>query len=364
MKKIAILGTRGIPASYSGFETSVQETAVRMADRGFDVTVFCRSNHYNQKLDNYKKVKLKYISSFKSKHLDTVTNTFLSIFNLGFKKYDVVILYGIGNAYFIPIINLLTNNVISVVDGADWEREKWSAFAKMVLSFGRWFAVHFADYYVVDNELLAKDYKNRFKNEPVYIPYGATFPETYNESVLTKYNLQPNKYIVFIGRYVKEKGIEFLIENFKKINSSKKLLLIGGNETDKKYEGYLKNLEASNIIHLGFVYGEEYEAILKYAQFYVSGSFLEGTSPSLLSAMAINGFALVSNIPENIEVLKNTCATYKVGDNADLQEKLNYYLKNESVVENEREKTKEIINKYYTWEKITDQYIALFNKMM
>jgi glycosyltransferase involved in cell wall biosynthesis len=360
MKKIAILGTRGIPASYSGFETSVEETAIRFAKNGFDVTVFCRSNHYDEKHDSYKGVKLKYLSSIKTKHLDTVSNSILSIFVVAKEQYDIIIIYGIGNAYFIPFLKMFCKNIISVVDGADWERDKWSKFAKIILSTGRKFAVKFANNYIVDNELLASEYKRRFKKEPIFIPYGATVPQEYDKSILDKLGLESNKYIVFIGRYVKEKGIEFLIENFKKINTSKKLVLIGGNDTDKKYEAHLKKLKAKNVIHLGFIYGKEYEAVLKFAQLYVSGSFLEGTSPSLLSGMAINGFALVSDIPENIEVLKGTCATYKVGNNKDLQEKLSFFLENNELVESERGKTRRIVEENYSWEKITNQYIELF----
>ena len=363
MKKIAILGTRGIPASYSGFETSVEETSIRFVERGYDVTVFCRSNHYAEKPELYKGVKLKYLPSIKSKHLDTVTNSILSIFAVAKEKYDIIIIYGIGNAYFIPFLKLFCKNIISVVDGADWERDKWGKFAKMVLSTGRSFAVKFANNYVVDNELLANNYSERFKKAPVYIPYGANTPTKYNNDIIKKYDLLPNEYIVFIGRYVKEKGIDFLINSFKEIKTTKKLVLIGGNDTDREYENYLKGMKGANIIHLGFVYGDEYEAILKNALFYVSGSFLEGTSPSLLSAMAINGFALVSDIPENVEVLKDSCNTYKVGNKEALIKELTFAFENTSLIEEKRKFTKQIIEKYYTWGKITNQYIELIEKV-
>jgi len=364
MKRIAILGTRGIPASYSGFETSVQETATRFVEKGYDVTVFCRTNHYKEKLSNYRGVKLKYLPSIKSKHLDTVTNTFLSILEVAKNKYDVVILYGVGNAYFIPLLKIFCSNVISVVDGADWEREKWGAFAKFVLSTGRNFAVKYADNYVVDNELLVQNYKNRFKKSPVYIPYGANIPESYNDIYLKNNDLEIGKYIVFIGRFVREKGIDFLISSFEDTNLDIKLVIIGGNDTDPEYVTKLKSTKDKRIVFPGFVYGNEYESILKFAKFYVSCSFLEGTSPSLLSAMAINGFALVSNLPENIEVLKGTCVTFEKGDKTDFIYNLQKVLGSEYNIESERNKTREIIMKYYTWEKITNQYIELFDKMV
>ncbi len=364
MKKIAILGTRGIPASYSGFETSVEETSIRLVEQGYNVTVFCRSNHYSNKLDNYKGVNLKYFPSIKSKHLDTVTNTFFSVLDVVKKKYDIIILYGIGNAYFLPIIKLFCKNVISVVDGADWERSKWGSFAKFVLRNGRNFVINFSNYYVVDNELLAEDYEKRFNKAPVYIPYGARIPAAYNEHILKKFSLEKDHYIIFIGRFVKEKGIDFLLENYSQLKTNIKLVVVGGNDTDINYVEKLKMTKDERIIFPGFVYGEEYESLLKFAKFYVSCSFLEGTSPSLLSAMAINGYALVSNLPENLEVLKGTCQTFKTGDSEDFKSKMKFLLEGNVDFEFERKRTSEVIEKYYTWEKITEQYLYLFRKIL
>ncbi len=362
--KVAIIGTRGIPASYSGFETSVQETAIRFVKKDIETIVYCRTNHYNERRDEFKGVKLIYLPSVKSKHLDTITNTLLTFFHLLFKKYNAVILYGVGNALFIPLIKFVGKPVISVVDGADWERKKWGKFAKGFLKFSRSFAVNFSNYCVVDNELLVEEYNKRFRKKTVYIPYGANLNFENNIEILKKFGVEKNKYIIFVGRFVKEKGIEFLIENFEKINTDYKLIIIGDNATDKDYVQKIKSTKDTRIIFPGFVYGEEYETLLHNALFYVSCSFLEGTSPSLLSAMAINGFALVSNLKENIEVLKGSCTTFRTGDANDFLKKMNYYFQAFSEIENERNKTKEIVNKYYNWDNITDQYIELFNKIL
>jgi len=361
--KIAIIGTRGIPASYSGFETSVQETATRFVQKDIETIVYCRANHYKDKPDEFKGVKLIYLPSVKSKHLDTITNTLITFFHLLFKKYDAVIVYGVGNALFIPFIRLSSKPVISVVDGADWERKKWGKFAKGFLKLSRYFAVHFSNYYVVDNELLVEEYNKRFGKEPIYIPYGANMQFKNNVEILKKYEVEKNKYIIFVGRFVKEKGIDFLIENYEKINTNIKLIIIGDNVIDQDYVVKLKNTQDKRIVFTGFVYGEEYETLLHNALFYVSCSFLEGTSPSLLSAMAINGFALVSDLKENLEVLKGSCATFSVGDTIDFKEKVNYYLNNAKVIENERERKSDIVKNHYTWGKITNQYIELFNRI-
>lgn len=364
MKKIAILGSRGIPASYSGFETSIEETATRIVKNNFDVTVFCRNSHYKNKLSSYKNVNLIYLPSIKTKHLDTITHTFISVVKSIIDRYDIIILYGVGNSIFLLIYKLLSIPVISVVDGADWERKKWGKFAKLFLIISRNFAARYSAFYVVDNQLLAYDYSKRFPNPPIYIPYGASPEITPNLSILDKYNLKEKEYIIFVGRFVKEKGIDFLIKNYENIQTNIKLVIVGGNYLNKKYEEELKKTKDKRIIFPGFIYGNEYGSLLKFALFYVSCSYLEGTSPSLLNAMAINGLALVSDIQENKEVLKDTCLTFQSGDDEDFKEKVHYYLKNAELIEKERLKTKEIIKKYYNWEKISKQYIDLFNKII
>ena len=145
---------------------------------------------------------------------------------------------------------------------------------------------------------------------------------TYDMNYLKKYNLIKNKYLIFIGRFVKEKGIEFLINNYLSINSNVKLVIIGGNSIDKSYEKKIISMGNDNIIFTGFIYGDEYESLLRYSLFYISCSFLEGTSPSLLSAMAINGYALVSDLKENKEVLKGSCKTFNVGNAKDFRYKM------------------------------------------
>ena len=362
--KIAILGSRGIPASYGGLETSVQETAVRFVKSGIDTTVYCRSNYYRDRLPTYDGVKLVHLPTVKSKKLDTITHTFLSVIHSVLRGYDVVILYGLGNSIFIPFCRLLGMPVISVVDGADWERKKWDAFAKWFLRTCRIFAVRFSNFYVVDNELLAGEYFRKFGVKPVYIPYGANASVDYNRNVLKKFGLEEREYIIFIGRFVREKGVDLLIESFEKVRTDKKLVIVGGNDTDKAYEEKLKSTRDDRIIFTGFLYGSECDSLLKSALFYTSCSYLEGTSPSLLSAMAVNGFAVVSDIDENKEVLKGTCATFRSGDPSDYVEKMNHYLNSAGHFEAERQKTREIVNKYYTWEKITEDYIHLFEETL
>jgi glycosyltransferase involved in cell wall biosynthesis len=358
-KTIAILGTRGIPASYSGFETSVQETAVRFVQQGYSVVVYCRKNHFKEHPSFFHGVELLYLPSWKSKFFDTITHTLFSMISVFFRRVDSIILYGVGNSLFIPFLRLRGVPVIAVVDGADWERQKWGTFAKWFLRFNRMFAVNFANHYVVDNEFLAAQYSQKFRKKATYIPYGANTIQQYVPEYLTKYGLQEREYIIFVGRFVKEKGIEILIKAFEQVDTPYKLVIVGDNNIDIEYVASLQSTKDTRIIFTGFVFGAEYESLLHKALFYVSASLLEGTSPSLLSAMSINGFALVSDLPENKEVIKNTCATFQTGNVDELRSALTKYLSAEGLIEEERKRTQEIVQKYYSWDIITSQFIHL-----
>ncbi len=362
--KVAILGSRGIPASYSGFETSIQETATRFVKAGIETIVYCRRHHYEQQLEQFDGVKLIYCWSIKNKYLDTITHTLVSFVDSFLRRdIDVIVMYGVGNSIFMWLCRMLGVPVIAVLDGADWERKKWGLLARWFLKVSRSIAVTYSDFYIVDSEILCDAYRKRFRKEPIHIAYGANALSEYSREPLQRFNLKRRGFIIFVGRFVKEKGVDFLLRNFTQVNTDIKLVVVGGT-SDKGYERELRELGNNRVIFAGFLYGKEYESLLHDALFYVSCSFLEGTSPSLLSAMAINGFALVSDIDENKEVLKGTCATFRTGDSQDFIDKLTFYCGHQQLVESERTKTKAVVQRFYDWSSITKKYLTLFDRAL
>lgn len=360
-KSIAILGTRGLPATYSGFETSVEETASRFVARGHRARVYCRSHHYSTRAETHRGAELVFLPSIKTKHLDTFSHTLLSVLHVLFHRCDAVILYGLGNAAFIPLLRLFSIPVIAVLDGADWRRGKWGRLARLFLKGSRRIAVRSASRYVVDNRRLAEEYRRELGGDPVHIPYGAKLRTPVDPSVLERYGLTRRDYVIFVGRFVKEKNVEMLIESYMRLETSKKLVVVGGNPLDADYERRIRAMGDSRILFTGMVYGSDYESLLSEALFYVSCSGLEGTSPSLLSAMALNGFALVADIEENRETLRGSCATFAVDDGRELRERLAYYLSRPDEVDRARNETKRIVERHYDWERIAERYLEIID---
>ena len=196
--KLSIIGTRGIPASYGGFETSVEETGKRFVKKGIKTDIYCRTNHYKKKLNSHKNSNLIYVWSPRSKYLDTIISTFLSILILIRNQSDIVIMYGVGNSLLIPILKIFQIPVISVVDGADWERNKWGYFSKLYLRVNSFFAVKFAETVIVDSMIVKLKYKNKYNYNCKYIQYGFTSFNKYNKKILFVYFLLKMRIILLI----------------------------------------------------------------------------------------------------------------------------------------------------------------------
>jgi len=364
--KIAILGIRGIPANYGGFETCAEHVSKWWTENGNEVLVFCRKSHYKDKLENYNGCKIIYTSSIKTKSLDTVTHTLFSFLNLIFKnrEFKNVHLYNTGNAIFIPLLKIFGKKVVISVDGIEWKREKWGKAAKLMHKIGERVAVKFADYVVADNIAVKDYYLDRYGKKTETIPYGAKLISNdlkQNEDIiLNKYSLSTKKYFIFVGRLVPEKGVHNLIEAYKKLKTDYKLVIIG----DDKEGEYRDNLFLNNsnrINFLGYVYGEEYEILLKNAYLYVSASELEGTSPSLLAAMGAKVCALINGIEENKFTVKNNAFLYKCNDLSNLIEIWQELNDNTEITDKMGENGYSFVQKEYDWENIANRYLELFN---
>ena len=365
--KIAILGTRGIPANYSGFETSVEETSWRLAKRGHDVYVYCRTNNIETDASEYRGVKLIKLPSIQSKHLDTPVHTTLSVLHLFASRLrpDIIQVYGVGNSLWLPFLRLARVPIVSVVDGLDWQRRKWGAFAKRFLRFSEKLALRWSTEYVVDSQTVIKYYQANYKKHPVYIPYGANVPKTMtSDSFVREKGLMPNEYILFVGRLVPEKGVHHLISAFERVKTDKNLVIVGDNIHDREYVTSLKNTKDSRIRFLGFVYGESYQQLNSHAYIYVQPSELEGTSPALLGAMGFGNCVVVSDIPENLETIGNAGIAFRKNDPKDLADKLQMLIDNPSEVGKYKRLAIERVQKHYSWEVVTDQYEQLFYRLL
>ncbi len=359
--KIAYVGTMGIPANYGGFETCVEEVATRLADKGHEVTVYCGYRNQKPQEKSYKNVQLKYVPCLKNKFLDFPFRGFISALDTLPTKFDVVHFFGSDAWPFTSIPRIFSSKSVLTLDGLVWKRLSYPSWVRKILRSTAQFALYFPNATIVDSKSVQAWYGENFGRSPIYVPYGANVDISEpDKSILNIKKLKDKKYIIFVGRLVHEKGVHFLVEAFKRINTDFELVIVGSDPYDKEYERSLKKNANKNTKFLGYVYGKDYENLVKNAYIYVTPSELEGTSPALLTAMALGKCVLVSDIPENIETVGDAGYLFKHGDSGDLKEKLQFLIENPELVDRMQQKAIDRIRNNYDWDKITNQIEKIY----
>ncbi len=365
--KIAFLGTRGIPASYSGFETCVEQLGQRLVKRGHEVTVYCRSHHNPFDKSIYKGMNLIKHGTIKNKYLETIVHSFISSIHSLFKKYDIALYFIAGNSPLTWIPRIVGTRTLLNVDGLDWKREKWPLLAKIYIQLAELIATKLPSAFITDSVVVQNYYKNRFKIEPVYIPYGSEVEIIIPGETLEKFDLKKDKYILFVGRLVPENCVHHLIDAFKNIQTDVKCVIVGDASYEEEYIKSLKQKSAndSRIIFTGYVFGKGYHELGSNSLIFIETSSVGGTHPALTEAMGFGNCIIVNNTKENLETIGDAGFSYngKIGAES-LRIVLETLLNSPRTISKYKEIARARANKYYSWERVTDDYENLFYKLL
>ena len=363
--RVSVLGTRGVPANYSGLETAVERIGARLTGKGHEVVVYCRQHNVTIVENTYKGIRLVKLPSINNKYLDTLSHTFLSVLHVFAHRPDLIHLYGVGNSVFLIPLRLLRRPLVISVDALDWQRKKWNRFAAFCLRSSAGVAVRFSDNYIVDSQEVAKYYQERYDKQPIYIAYGADRPElTKDEGSVEEFGLEPGRYILFVGRLVPEKGVHHLIKAFEMVDGDLHLAIVGDDRHNKAYVESLKATKDPRIRFLGFVYGDGYQRLCQNAYLYVQPSDVEGTSPALLGAMGFGNCVVVSDIPENMETVGSAGFSFERGNPTSLKKQLEKLIGQPQVVREYGRRAKERVDTVYSWDKIAEDTEKLYLSML
>jgi glycosyltransferase involved in cell wall biosynthesis len=358
---IALLGSRGIPACYSGFETFYENLAVRLAKRGHKVTVYNRKQYINYPEKYYQSVRLITYPTIRNKHLDTLFHTFISIIHATFQKYDIAYFCIVGNSPLTLLTRLIGVKTILNVDGEDWKRGKWKGMEKWYLKFCERLATVFPHVVISDSQVIRERYLREYHSKTVFIPYGANIIRSADASYLRKYGLEKDKYILFVGRLVPENNAHLLIQSFQALKTDCKLLIIGDAPYSEEYQKNLTKNCDKNIIFTGYVFGEGYQSLSSHCYLFVLPSAVDGTRPVLLDQMGFGNCVLVNSTPANLEVIGDAGALFEGTEGINgLTSKLEQLLGNRAKVIEYRGKAVQRVRKLYSWEAVTTKYEALF----
>jgi glycosyltransferase involved in cell wall biosynthesis len=367
--RIALLGTRGIPASYSGFETCVEQLGQRLAARDHEVTVYCRSHHITYQDKYYKGMRLVKLPTIPNKYFDTIVHSFISSLHALFQRYDVALYFIAGNSLVTWIPRLVGTKTIINVDGLDWRREKWPPLAKKYIQLAEYLATILPTEYLTDSRHVQGYYRQQFGGEPVYIPYGSEVNILPPREILARYNLLPRKYVLFVGRLVPENCAHHLVEAFRSIKTDMKCVIVGDAPYAEDYKVYLKKLAEGDerIIFTGYVFGNGYQELGSNAYLFVESSGVGGTHPALVEAMAFGNCVVVHDTPENIETIGGGLAGFAYEGQsgaASLGKILKRLIEDPETVRRCRPKTREFAQKNYSWDAVTDEYERLFYRLV
>lgn len=361
--KIAIIGTRGVPARYGGFETAAEEISERLVQKGHKVTVYCRYGNERGNPSIYRGVKLIYIPHVDSKNLGTLSHSFLSFIHSVFQQYDVILAFNVGIAPLCIIPKLFGKKIVLNVDGLEWKRRKWGWLAKKYFQLSAYFSRLFVDRIVSDSRVIQKYYADKYGIISTYIAYGAYIEKSLQPERLKKYKVEKDNYFFVLSRLEPENNADLIIAAFEKVKTTKKLLIVGGASYKSNYILELKRTRDSRIIFLNPIYDKgDLRELYCNCYAYIHGNEVGGTNPALLSAMGYGACILCINVPFNKEVVGNTAILYEKLIN-DLKEKIEFILKHPESMEKYRKKVQTRVMQNYKWIEVINAYESLFSNI-
>jgi glycosyltransferase involved in cell wall biosynthesis len=355
---LAILGTRGIPANYGGFETFAEELSWRLADRGHTVTVYCRERPLNKV---YRGVQLQYLPTIRHKYLDTMAHALVSTCHLIAHRQDAVLYCNAATAVFTFAPRLCGIPVALNVDGLERKRRKWNRAAKAWYLLSERLATLLPTAVVTDAKAIFEYYRERYRKETEFIPYGAETGRHEGIETLLRLGLEPGRYFLYVSRMEPENNALLVRKAFERLDTPFKLALIGDAPYAAEYLAEVRNTRDPRVIIPGAVYGRGYHELLSHAFAYVHATEVGGTHPALIEAMGRGCLILYLETPENAEVAGGAGIPFR----DDLTRQLQVVL---DMPEADRARLRSCaeqrVRERYTWESVTDAYERLFARMI
>jgi glycosyltransferase involved in cell wall biosynthesis len=363
--RIAILGTRGIPANYGGFETFAEELGWRLAARGHDVTVYCRSNRYRtDRAPIYRGVRRCLLPTLPMKYTDTVVHGFLSAWHAAFQPYDVVYFCNTANGLWTLIPRLFGKRVAINVDGLEWERRKWNWLGRAWHRLGARLSTLFPHAVVSDAQVIYNYYKKTFGVESYMIPYGAPTQRVETTEALERFGLQPRRYVLYVSRFEPENNPDKVVRAFEQVRTDFRLVMVGDAPHAPEFVRKVKTTNDPRIVFTGYIFGSGYVELQSHAFAYVQATEVGGTHPALIEAMGLGNCVLINATPENLEVAGDTAIPFDAHRPDDLAAKLQHVIDHPEVADDYRRRAVRRIEEYYSWDRVADLTEELCRDLM
>lgn len=362
---IAILGTRGIPASYGGFETFAEELSRLLVRRGHQVTVFGRCPFGERREPQLVHgVVVRYAPTIFSKHLETPLAAITSLLAVRRLRVDVVLLCNAANSPFAWLAKLRSPPLAINVDGIERKRSKWGLAGRSWYRLGERCSVWFADRIIADADVIAAYYRDRFGVEPACIAYGARGEHRDAGETLAQFGLKTREYLLYVSRFEPENNALGVVEAYEKSGVTLPLVMVGDAPYAREYIAQVHRAAGSRVVFTGYQFGDAYHELQSHAYAYIQATEVGGTHPALIESMAHGNAIIANEVPEHTEVLGDAGLYYARNDFGHLSRQMAEVVSNASLVERLRGAAVARATAQYGWEQVADQYERLFRELV
>ena len=357
--KIAIIGSRGYPYVYSGYETLVKELSERLVKSENEVSVYCHSKLFTEKPKKVNGVNLVYTPSVNSKIFSQLYNSFFSFIHVCFSKSDVVLVVNSANGPFGLLTKIFRKKTCINVDGLEWLRPKWKGLGSIYFKFASKLATVLFDEIITDSIGMNKVYKNKFGIKSTVIAYGSTMIAEKKSKILDKLSLLEKDYYLIVGRLIPDNNSKHIIEGFLKSNSNKSIVIVGDVPYNDDYANNIKLLSSNRVIFTGYINDQvDLTTLYKNCYGYIHGHEFGGTNPTMINALDLNSQILALDTIFNREMLHNKKSIFFNKNENSIRKKINEFENkyDELILKNSSYK----LLKKYDWNFISNQYLEVF----
>lgn len=365
--KIAMIGIKGIPATWGGMEKIVEAMSIELVRRGHEVTVYCRPYYVPQDLDEYQGVHLIRTPTINTKHLDCAVHTLTSVLDCLRRDFDVVHFHSIAPAIFCGIPRLFGKKTVVQIHGLGWTDVTWGPFVRFLMKLFEYPAAYWPNAFATVSEPAVEYFKKKYGVDVKYVPSTTQFNDPKQPEKIRELGLDRDSYILFVARLTPQKGLHYLLDAFKKVRTDKKLVIAGDVDPADGLEDYVADLKAradERTIFLGWVYGDLLDELYSNAYLFVLPSETEGLSVSLLEAINFGCGILVSDIPENLDALQDYGFSFKNADVDDLARMLQYLIDNPNLIDEKRGKGREYVRRRYGIGPVVDSLENIYREIV
>ena len=363
---ISIIGTRGYPYVYSGYETFVKELSERLVFKDCNITIYCHKGLFDKRPKEIKGIKLVYIPTIETKILSQPIHSFLSIIHVCFSNIDVVLVVNSANGPFGLLTKLFKVPTAINVDGLEWLRPKWKGLGSIYFKWASKMATLFYDQIINDSDEMRKVYLNLFKRDSKVIAYGADIIKSKNPDLINAWDIKKREYYLVVGRLIPDNNADLIIKGFLKSNSKKKLVIVGDVPYKDSYASSLKNMVDKRLIFTGYVKDQNILAELYHNCYvYVHGHEFGGTNPTMIKAMAYGCTILALDTLFNKEMLqKGKFGILFKKEPFSITNQIDYCEKEKLEIDKLRQESVNGITKKYNWDFVTSQYLEVFKSLV